>query len=180
MKTKINYVDNKKLLEAIKTWQKQREVDPNTPLCNTIGHAILLISNNMARRWNFAGYTADWKEQMVGDGIELSVKYIKNFNAELYSNPHAYISTICFRAFQERIKRERKDSVTKYKYFVEEVFDAYDEDMSAQVDMEFYQDMVNKIAEYDGSKKKPEKIKPEPTDNTCPLCGLGKIYGNDF
>ena len=179
MKTTNDYVDNKALLVAIKTWQAKRELHPETPLCNVIGKAIMDIANNLSRRWNFSGYTADWKEQMIGDGVETSVKYIKNFDTEQYSNPHAYITTICFRAFQKRIKMERTESVVKYKYFVEEVFDHDDTDMSAQVDMDFYQDMVNKIADYDRNKKKPEKVDSEPSPDILSV-GLGKIYGNDF
>lgn len=179
MKTTNDYVDNKALLAYIKEWQAKRQVDPDTPLSNPIGKAIMDIAYNLTRRWNFSGYTADWKEQMVGDAVETSVKYIKNFDTENYSNPHAYITTICFRAFQNRIKRERKESVVKYKYFVEEVFDHDDADMSAQVDMDFYQDMVNKIADYDRHKKKTEKVDSEPDADVLSV-GLGKIYGNDF
>lgn len=179
MKTTNDYVDNKALLGFIKEWQAKRQIDPETQLPNSIGKAIMDIAHNLSRRWNFSGYTADWKEQMVGDAVEASVKGIKNFNTEDYNNPHAYITTTCFHAFQNRIKRERKESVIKYKYFVEEVFDHDDADMSAQVDMDFYQDMVNKIADYDRHKKKPEKVDSEPSPDV-PSVGLGKIYGNDF
>lgn len=182
MKKTNDYVDNKALLQAIKDWRERQKVDPNAPLCDTIGKAIMAISNNLIRRWNFSGYTPDWKEKMVGDGIENSVRYIKNFDTEKYSNPHGYISTICFNAFRERIKKERKASVTKYKYFVEEVFDASDSDLMAHVDMDFYNDMIIKIAEYDESNKKSEKPEPVATDvvETEVLTGLGILYGKDF
>lgn len=181
MKKSLDYVDNKQLLAAIKKWQAVRETNPNAPPCNTIGKAILDISSNLSKRYNFSGYTQDWKEQMIGDGIELCVKYIKNFNAEKYSNPHAYITTICFSAFQARIKKERKESVKKYKYFVEEVFDFEDDDMVKHVDIDFYQDMVSKIADYDGSNKKTDKhIEETLPDEDLPLVGLGLIYGSDF
>lgn len=184
MKKTNDYVDNKALLHAIIAWQEKRVLNPDTPLCNTIGKAILDIANNLSRRWNFSGYTEDWKEQMIGDGVETSVKYIKNFDAVNYSNPHTYITTICFRAFQERIKRERKESVKKYKYFVEEVYDADCADMAVHVDQDFYQDMVNKITEYDNStlKQNGKQLNNlEPCDECeTSLLGLGKIYGKDF
>lgn len=184
-----DYVDNKALLQAIKEWQAKRDLNPDTPLCNVIGKAILDISNNLVRRWNFSGYTPDWKEQMVGDGIEAAIKCVKSFDTENYSNPHAYITTTCFRAFQNRIKLEREGSVVKYKYFVEEVYDADCADLSALVDPTFYQDMVNKIAEYDDAKAKAKakaksgKIAIESDlaeDDEASSFGLGKIYGKDF
>ena len=176
---RADYVDNKELLLAIKEWQEKRKQDPTIPLNDTIGNAIIAISKNLSKRWNFSGYTDDWKEQMIGDGIEYAVRYIKNFDADRYDNPHAYITTICFRAFQGRIKKERKESVCKYKYFVEEVFDFVDDELASHVGEEFYQDMVNKIVEYDESMKKIDKIDP-CHDDELPSYGLGKIYGKDF
>lgn len=178
MKNSNDYVDNKLLLKAIADWQLRRVTTLDYPLTDTIGRDILLISTNLSKRWNFSGYTEDWKEQMIGDGIVAALKSVKNFDATLYSNPHAYLTKVCFRAFQNRIKKERKASVGKYKYFVEEVFDFANDEISANVDVDFYQDMVNKIAEYDKNNKKQCKV--EPDCDELPLLGLGKIYGNEF
>ena len=175
---KTNYVDNKELLKHIKQWQQRRTENPDTPLSDEIGKGILSISNHLVTRWNFNGYTEDWKEQMVGDGVEAAIKAVKNFDPDKYSNPHAYLTTVCFRAFLTRIKIERKKSVGKYKYFVEEVFDFASDEMSANVDIDFYQDMVNKIAEYESSNTY-KKAEPKVADD-LPLCGLGILYGNDF
>ena len=181
MKKTNDYVDNKVLLQAFKDWRARQQLDPDAQPCDFIGNAILAIANNINRRWNFAGYTPDWKEKMIGDGIELSCRYIKNFNTEKYTNPHGYISTICFNASVDRIKKERKESVKRYKYFVEEVFDADDADMAAQVDLDFYNDMVNKIAEYEDSLKKPDKPLPIETIHEQPqVLGLGILYGENF
>lgn len=180
MKKTNDYVDNHALLAAIKDWKAKRETKPDLPLNNTIGSAILAIAHNLSRRWNFVSYTPDWKEQMIGDGIERAVAGIKNFDPDRFNNPHAYISTICFRAFQDRIKREKKESMKKYKYFVEEVFDADCADMAAQVDMTFYHDMVNKIAEYDEQVNKTKSTSADEDEPEQVLFGLGKIYGSDF
>ncbi|MGL5306477.1 MAG: hypothetical protein ACRC9Y_10045 [Aeromonas veronii] len=184
MKKTNNYVDNKALLQAIKRWRERQKLDPDAKPCNEIGKAILDIANNMVRRWNFSGYTPDWKERMVGDSIELTVRGIKNFDCDKYTNPHGYISSICWNACVERIKKERKASVIKYKYFVEEVFDADCADMSAHVDMDFYNDMIKKIAEYEESIKKKKSEKPEPivtdVEDTEVLTGLELLYGKDF
>ncbi|MGL4521364.1 MAG: RNA polymerase subunit sigma [Bacilli bacterium] len=182
MKKSNDYVDNLALYESLVKWQKIRESVPDAPLSNDIGKAILDISSNLARRWNFSGYTPDWKEQMIGDGVEAALKGIKNFDVTLYKNPYGYITKVCFRAFQNRIKKERRTSVTKYRYFVEEVYDSECTDMSAMVDVDFYQDMITKIADYDnGLKKKADENMPEEDDvKDIPLSGLGAIYGNNF
>jgi hypothetical protein len=179
MKKNNDYVDNKLLLIAIAEWQQRRLTTLDLPLTDEIGRDVMLISYNLSKRWNFSGYTDDWKEQMIGDGIEAALKAVKNFDAIHFSNPHAYLTTVCFRAFQNRIKKERQESVGKYKYFVEEVYDFTNDEISANVDVDFYQDMVNKIAEYDESKKKQCKVEPD-CDEELPLLGLGKIYGNEF
>lgn len=180
MKRNNDYVNNIVLLESIRDLRQRRVANPETPLTETIGRDIIAISNGLIKRWNFNGYTDDWKEQMIGDGIEAAIKAVKNFDTDRFFNPHAYLTTVCFRAFQNRIKIERKKSVGKYKYFVEEVFDFASDEMSANVDVDFYQDMVNKIAAYETSEKaSKQKAKLSRTDDPK-LRGLGILYGNDF
>lgn len=182
MKNTNHYVDNEELLENIKVWQKQRAVNPDTPLPNSIGKAILEIAHNLATKRNFNRYTEDWLESMIGDAIIAAVKGVKNFDPEKYSNPHAYISTVCFRAFKNRIKKEQKKSVARYKYFVAEVFDSVDEEMSGSIDIMFYQDMLRKVSGFEEKERARkeralaaslEKQKPEDQ----PLTGLELIYG---
>lgn len=176
-----DYVDNKATLEAIKRWKARRELDPDAKPCDVIGRAILEIAHNLTRKHNFSRYTDDWKEKMIGDGIEVCVRYIKNFDTDKYSNPHTYITTMCYNAFVNRIMIEREESVAKYKFFVEEVFDADDADMSAQVDVEFYQEMITKIADYDESVRKSKKAKKDKKSKqkqtqTDSSGGLGFLY----
>ena len=111
-KPKNNYVNNKELLAAIIEWKKEllNNKDPNKIIRqnDTIGLAIMLIAEGLSKRFNFSGYTQSWKQEMIADGIEASIKGLHNFDETKYNNPHAYITRACFNAFVQRIKKERK------------------------------------------------------------------------
>lgn len=157
-------VDNERLYQDLKKWKDSITDPTNRPMIpDYVGYAIMKIAEGLSNRWNFSGYTDTWKELMIGDGVELSVKYIHNFDTDKYKNPHAYITTICYHAFMQRIKKERRETVTKYNYFASAVFDASNEEHAVLVDEGFYQDMLEKISEYEKTIKKPvEKIKEAP------------------
>lgn len=157
-------VDNERLYQDLKKWKDSITDPTNRPMIpDYVGYAIMKIAEGLSNRWNFSGYTDTWKELMIGDGVELSVKYIHNFDTDKYKNPHAYITTICYHAFMQRIKKERRETVTKYNYFASAVFDASNEEHAVLVDEGFYQDMLEKISEYEKTIKKPvEKVKEAP------------------
>ena len=49
-----------------------------------------------------------FREDMISDGIENCVQYIKNFNPEKSSNPFAYFTQIIHYAFLRRIQKEKR------------------------------------------------------------------------
>lgn len=162
-----NYVDNKKLFEAICVWkQKVREADPGIRVkpCDTIGRAILSISHGLSKRFNFSGYTASWKEEMIGDGIEAAHKGLINFDETKYNNPHAYITMACFNAFVQRIKKERKQTAIKYAVFVNDVYDSRDPEMASIADEGFIQDIYDKMTQYETSIKTQSKNSGEKVE----------------
>lgn len=113
---KNNYLDNKKFLEEIKVHrQKVKEAEafgkqpPRIP--EYIGKCILDISTNLARRPNFNGYT--YKEEMIADGYEHSIRYFYNFDPDKSDNPFAYFSKIIWYAFLRRLDTEKKQSKVK-------------------------------------------------------------------
>lgn len=122
----------------------------------------MLIAEQFTNYWRFVRYTDDWKELMVGDAIETCVKNLRCFDADKYSNPHAYITMICYRCFINRIRLEKKRTAAKYKYFIEHVFDFDDEDMAKLVDVNFYNDMAEKVNEIDNMKPAVVKKKEQP------------------
>ena len=49
-----------------------------------------------------------FREDMICDGIENCVQYIKNFDPEKSSNPFAYFTQIIHYAFLRRIQKEKR------------------------------------------------------------------------
>ena len=111
---KPHYVDNKKFLQAMIDWRKTWPDEENIPpVTDYIGECFLKIANHLAYRPNFINYT--YREEMVSDGIENCLQYVKNFNPEKSSNPFAYFTQIIYYAFLRRIQREKKQVLVKQK-----------------------------------------------------------------
>lgn len=166
-----NYVDNWSIYLALREWKKQcKFAGKQLPVTDEIGYAIMQIANNLVRRFNFCNYTQDWKEAMVGDGIDACLKGISNFDTDKYTNVYGYITKACFRAFVQRIWKERAETATKYKYFVSHVYDGNDEDMYQMADEAFIQDIHDKISAFDEAlerkKKKPEQETEPESERT--------------
>lgn len=103
---------------------------------------------------------------MYWDGIEVAIKGLINFDEKKYFNPHAYITQACFNAFIQRIKKEKKEMAVKYSYFVHNVYDEYDEDMTRIADEDFVQDIYDKLVAYEVSRTNANKKKEEPEGPT--------------
>lgn len=80
---------------------------------NYVGECILLISNHLANKANFSGYS--YIEEMKSDGIENALLYIDNFDPKKSNNPFAYFTQIIKFAFIRRIEKERKQHYVKLK-----------------------------------------------------------------
>ena len=119
---KPHYVDNKKFLQAMidwrETWPDEEHIPPVT---DYIGECFLKIANHLAYRPNFINYT--YREEMVSDGIENCLQYVKNFNPEKSSNPFAYFTQIIYFAFLRRIQREKKQLDIKTRILEKSGFD---------------------------------------------------------
>lgn len=113
-----NYVDNKQFLVLMTKRREDVKValdagldKPRIP--DAIGKIILDISTNLSYRRNFINY--NFREEMVGDGIENCIVYLDNFDPEKSKNPFAYFTQICFYAFVRRITKETKQWDVKKK-----------------------------------------------------------------
>ena len=71
------------------------------------------IAQRLSYRPNFINYA--FREDMISDGIENCVQYIRNFDPEKSKNPFAYFTQIIFFAFIRRIQKEKKQLYIKYK-----------------------------------------------------------------
>ena len=78
-----------------------------------LGDCFMKIAQRLSFRPNFINYA--FKDDMISDGIENCVQYIKNFNPEKSSNPFAYFTQIIYYAFIRRIQKEKKQLYIKYK-----------------------------------------------------------------
>ncbi len=113
-----HYVDNKKFyLEMTKfktSCEEAIDLDEKLPRVPPyIGTCIMKIAYKLSNKHNFINYP--FKEEMIGDGIENCILYIKNFNPEKSNNPFAYFTQIIYYAFLRRIEKEKKGLYTKLK-----------------------------------------------------------------
>ena len=115
---KEHYVDNKQFLEAMKAYKKlcrkaKTEKKDKPPVDNYLGSCFLKIANHLSYRPNFINYT--FRDDMISDGIENCLQYLKNFNPAKSNNPFAYFTQIIYYAFIRRIQKEKKQSNIKYR-----------------------------------------------------------------
>ena len=116
--TAAHYVDNKVFLQAMKEWKDKCEEAEQTGeekprVSNYIGECFLKIANHLSYRPNFINYT--FRDDMISDGIENCLQYLKNFNPNKSNNPFAYFTQIIYYAFIRRIQKEKKQTNIKYK-----------------------------------------------------------------
>ena len=127
MKKKTEYyVNNKEFLEAITVYRnsviKARDNDDTRPrVPNYIGECFLKIATHLSYKPNFVNYM--FREDMICDGIENCVQYIKNFNPEKSSNPFAYFTQIIHYAFLRRIQKEKRQMDIRAKIIERSGFD---------------------------------------------------------
>ena len=117
-KQKPHYVDNKKFLVAMTEWRlkydKAEKAKRKQPaVTNYIGECFLKIANHLSYRPNFINYT--YRDDMISDGIENCLQYMRNFNPEKSNNPFAYFTQIIYYAFIRRIQKEKKQQDVKAK-----------------------------------------------------------------
>ena len=88
-----HYVDNKKFLQAMIEWHAVcEEKGEQVPVTDYIGECFLKIATHLSYRPNFINYT--YRDEMISDGIENCLQYVKNFNPEKSKNPFAYFTQI--------------------------------------------------------------------------------------
>ena len=168
-KEKPHYVDNKRFLQAMIDWRETWPDEDNIPpVTNYIGDCFLKIATHLSYRPNFINYT--YRDEMISDGIENCLQYVKNFNPEKSKNPFAYFTQITYYAFLRRIQREKKQDTIKYKLM--EAADAKGE-LAAMLDPEKmskdpYADYLkltpNDIVNIEPKKKRKKRKKKTDTE----------------
>lgn len=157
------YVDNKRMHEELKDWLKNR---PDEKMPEYVGWAIMQIAEGFSRRHNWKGYSDAWKENMIGAAIENCVRYIRNYNYEKYSSPHAYFSFITENTFKNVVNKEKKIHAAKLGETLGLIDDINgDQEMEQQIPHEIHADILEKFKNYGGGyhhrEKKPRTTKAE-------------------
>ena len=123
-KQKPHYVDNKKFLQAMIDWRETWPDEDNIPpVTNYIGDCFLKIATHLSYRPNFINYT--YRDEMISDGIENCLQYVKNFNPEKSKNPFAYFTQIIYYAFLRRIQKEKKQTHVRNKIIEKGSFESW-------------------------------------------------------
>ena len=121
-----HYVNNKQLLEALIVYRAKvahaKENDlPKPRITNYLGECFLKIATHLSYKPNFVNYM--FREDMISDGIENCVRYIKNFDPEKSRNPFAYFTQIIHYAFLRRIQKEKRQMDIRSKIIERSGFD---------------------------------------------------------
>ena len=119
---KHQYIDNKEFFSAMVEWKKlvtaaENSDESGPPITDYIGECFLLIAEHLSHRPNFINY--DYREEMIGDGIENCLMYAHNFDPDKSHNPFSYFTQIIYYAFLRRIEKEKKQSYIKFKLMEE-------------------------------------------------------------
>lgn len=123
-KQKPHYVDNKMFLQAMIDWRETWPSEENIPpVTNYIGECFLKIATHLSYRPNFINYT--YRDEMISDGIENCLQYVKNFNPEKSKNPFAYFTQIIYYAFLRRIQKEKKQTHVRNKIIEKVNYDSF-------------------------------------------------------
>ena len=114
----VHYIDNEKFLKEMVIYKRgfdeAKSKDELPPMISEyLGECFMKIAQRLSFRPNFINYA--FKDDMISDGIENCIQYIKNFNPEKSSNPFAYFTQIIYYAFIRRIQKEKKQLYVKYK-----------------------------------------------------------------
>jgi len=119
-----DYVSNKELFKELsiyrESYMKAMEAGEARPApTKVIADAIMRISNNVMKSYNFVGYS--YRDEMVSDAIERCLKKFHLFDPAKSENPFAYLSQLAWNAGIERIKTEQRHMSIKAKYIKEKM-----------------------------------------------------------
>ena len=108
-----NYVDKKEFLAALMERYEKIKTDPDLPISRYLGTCILEICTRASFMPSYINYS--YRDEMIGDAIEVSISAIDKFKIEKSENPFGYFTQIAVWAFWRRIEAEKKQQYFKGK-----------------------------------------------------------------
>ena len=169
-----NYVNNAEFYRVMVEYKtavddaaESGEEPPVIP--NYVGECIYQISNRLARKPNFSGYT--YKDEMISDGLENAIMAINNFNPEKSQNPFAYFTQIIYYAFLRRIQKEKKQMYVRHKVMENSVLSGTSAVNTSGNDDTGYIDLDNEymsnfVKDYEDKLEEKKRKKVEPVNTT--------------
>ena len=178
----IHYIDNEEFLKEMIIYKREfdeakskNELPPM--ISEYLGECFMKIAQRLSFRPNFINYA--FKDDMISDGIENCVQYIKNFNPEKSSNPFAYFTQIIYYAFIRRIQKEKKQLYIKYKTMDSQAAMSENVEISQHDQEQNYSyetmtndqkvNMYNFISNFEESKKKKKAIAKKKSSTNLEL-----------
>jgi superfamily II DNA or RNA helicase len=112
---KPNYVDPIEMENFIIQYYEQGGKDIPSELADMIQK----IATRLGYAQNFINYS--YKEEMIGDAIIKMITAVtrQRFKCKSGYNPFSYFTKVAYRAFQNRIKKEKKEHDTIHRYQTE-------------------------------------------------------------
>ena len=172
-KDKVHYVNNKEFYEAIRVYINQckvaEQMETELPrITEYIGECFFKIAQRIATKPNFANYT--FKEDMILDGGENCLRYIRNFNPDKSKNPFSYFTTVITYSFIRRIEKEKKYTYIKLKAMENELhkhdsignLNSFDTSNFSVDGETMYENFFQFIKDYEESRKIKNEKKKKP------------------
>lgn len=186
--SKQNYVDNERLSDDILEWvgkynDAMTSGLPKPRIPERVGRDILLIAVNLARLPKFNRYT--WLEEMVGDAVENTLKYLHNFNGGVSTrigkpNAFSWITISMERVFYDRIESENRQLYYRNKMGVE-AFDEMGSEIengdlgAAETTQKISNDMRERVGSYEEQQRKRKEKERRKQDEKKQASPTGTI-----
>lgn len=149
---------------AVAAGQDPEDVIVKIPVVpDYIGECIFSIATKLATKSNFSGYP--YRDDMVMDGVENCLKYIRNFDPEKSDNPFAYFTSIIWYAFLRRINKEKKQMYIRYKSSQQVIASGETYDGDAQLNLNTGTDYIDAFIEDYESKMNLKSKKKTGTED---------------
>tara|TARA_R110000822_G_scaffold52235_13_gene135452 strand:+ start:10082 stop:10693 length:612 start_codon:yes stop_codon:yes gene_type:complete len=183
-----HYVDNKEFLEHMIAYREcvisaEENGDPTPQIPDEIGSIFWKIASHLSYKSNFINY--GFRDDMISDGIENCVQYIKNFDPEKSKNPFSYFTQIIYFAFLRRIQKEKKQLYVRYKSLenanIMDSLNSSNEDYTKMSSVGFtklYDNMSEFIQSYEDAIEKKKAIKAQ--SNTTARKSVKKNKSNNI
>jgi hypothetical protein len=129
-KQKKDYIDNQKFSQEAAAYVELYNYNTehgleNPKLSNYLGHCIILLATKISNMPSFNNY--NYKEEMIGNGIEIACRYFHGFNPNKISKrtglPSAgafpYFTMIIYNRYLKTIADEKLQMFVKQRYVAE-------------------------------------------------------------